>query len=85
MLRSYLSHISVRIVVHFLRMVKMKTKTTLFTCSLDMDPDLGYGEHISLNVLIDVFEHQRKQNPDTDIRVAISNRNEIELYCIDDE
>lgn len=55
-------------------------KTILVSFSLDCDPDYGYGEHVSLSLLMTVFEHQRKVNPDVDIRVAINNRQELELY-----
>ena len=58
----------------------MKIKNTLVAYPLDMDPDPGYGEHVSLDFLMSIFEHQRKSNPDVDIRVAINSENELELY-----
>jgi len=47
---------------------------------IECDPDPGYGEHFSLDFLMSIFEHQRKINPDVDIRVAINSENELELY-----
>ncbi len=58
----------------------MNIKTILFTMPLEMDSDPGYGEHIPLDLLMSVFEHQRKINPDANIRVAINKGNELELY-----